>query len=1370
MRLILLTFLLVLTGAGTAEAGPLAALAATPLLTLGGTTITVGTAFQLAAFAGSIAARFFQEQPKAAQIRSPEETLSLADAPLIKQRGRGINGGNLLFPGVKKGMHYEKRRTLARLLGQVMGPADGVETFFILGREVFTDANGLVLTPPYNFDAGGSPGITEWAWLLTKEGTADQTAFEELVENFQQFTTKHRGENLALTLGLFASPFRPDFPESMNSHTAVYPNGKPTFSTQWRGSKIYDARRVARTNRITNSEDLTGYTLTNGTVTANAATAPDGTTTADKFVEDTSADAVHHVSKTATAANTNDHSYSLHLKAGERTTVEVLARDGASTYYGFVFDMVSGAISAPVTGGVVDGRSYARAVHVGGGWWRVFVDAIPLSGTSLILQARIVVSGDPTYTGNGSSGFYSWGWQAEEGAYASAYIKSGGSATARANPQDFDDPLTWEWSDNGPAHVVDHLIDTLTGYGFGEGRMVWADIAATLDKADAMVPLRDRNLVRNPDFDDDSYLVLGTDWSVAGGHLVKASGTDSVSRLEIEETIEAGVTYDYSLEIDHIAATDFDTQTSAADLSWYGIAWAPSLGLFAAVAYSGTGSRVMTSPDGETWTLRSTPADNSWLDVCWSPDLSLFVAVAQSGSGNRVMTSSNGTTWTIRTSAADLSWRKVVWASSLGLFVAIASSSATVMTSPDGINWTSHAGGGPSSTWRGLAWSEDLGILVAVAQSGTGNRVKTSTDGINWTSRTTPADNDWRSVCWSPELGLFVAVAESGTGNRVMTSANGITWTLRSTPADNNWTAVEWSPELMSFCAVAATGSGNRAMTSPDGVNWTLRTSAADNSWYAIAWSPAQNIFAAVGLSGTGNRVMTGAPGRVNLRLAGGTTVAGTQRSTAGAHTGSLTAVSGNDRLVIASLLGFVGEIDRLTLHRVREEKRSRCWGPQSTDEERGRTLADLLLSTGTQIVRMRDGYSVRLIERDEEATFHIPADCILEYESGWPEEAETPNIIAVKYREPRRRFEMSEMPLGPDDTNAAWARDAVNIAAMSPRVFTLDLPYCPSHRQAAEIAQWEFAKERGPKGTLRTNLYGIGVFGRPVITFEDPITGETRKILPVNPEYDADGVSVMIPFFEFPVLDPFDPATDEPEPAPALQDAGASADLPVPTDMAARIVEYPDGSFAVRATWTYEDIGSTQFLPEAVFRQLPTDDRPDIWRVMTGPASKSFAESAEITYSSGDAYQVRTRLTEDVDREVGEFGATVTATVWADLDTPSDAEDFVLDVTETGNTREHDIGVTFNAPDEIEVAYAVIEISFTEPDGSPADPSSPADSSDTVHLQPGKAIDFSRIVTLAFDSETRITVEVTIYNDHDEASAPVSDFVDIDHLEGGGG
>jgi hypothetical protein len=64
----------------------------------------------------------------------------------------------------------------------------------------------------------------------------------------------------------------------------------------------------------------------------------------------------------------------------------------------------------------------------------------------------------------------------------------------------------------------------------------------------------------------------------------------------------------------------------------------------------------MTSPDGITWTSRTSAADNEWRSVAYGNGL--FVAVSISGT-NRVMTSPDGITWTSRTAATDTGWLSV---------------------------------------------------------------------------------------------------------------------------------------------------------------------------------------------------------------------------------------------------------------------------------------------------------------------------------------------------------------------------------------------------------------------------------------------------------------------------------------------------------------------------------------------------------------------------------------------------------------------------------------------------------------------------------------------------------------------------------------
>ena len=80
------------------------------------------------------------------------------------------------------------------------------------------------------------------------------------------------------------------------------------------------------------------------------------------------------------------------------------------------------------------------------------------------------------------------------------------------------------------------------------------------------------------------------------------------------------------------------------DNNWTSICWSNKLNLFAAVADSGN-NRIMTSPDGITWTSITNIPNNDWKSICWSNELSLFIAVASSGINNRIIKSTDGITW-----------------------------------------------------------------------------------------------------------------------------------------------------------------------------------------------------------------------------------------------------------------------------------------------------------------------------------------------------------------------------------------------------------------------------------------------------------------------------------------------------------------------------------------------------------------------------------------------------------------------------------------------------------------------------------------------------------------------------------------------------
>jgi hypothetical protein len=93
------------------------------------------------------------------------------------------------------------------------------------------------------------------------------------------------------------------------------------------------------------------------------------------------------------------------------------------------------------------------------------------------------------------------------------------------------------------------------------------------------------------------------------------------------------------------------------------------------------------------------------------------------------MTSPDGITWTSRSSAGDKSWVTVVYGN--GLFLAVASTQGYTMTSPDGITWTLHSG--HFISFYDVAFGD--GLFLAVGDnSGSPHGVGAfwSTDGITW--------------------------------------------------------------------------------------------------------------------------------------------------------------------------------------------------------------------------------------------------------------------------------------------------------------------------------------------------------------------------------------------------------------------------------------------------------------------------------------------------------------------------------------------------------------------------------------------------------------------------------------------------------------
>jgi hypothetical protein len=180
---------------------------------------------------------------------------------------------------------------------------------------------------------------------------------------------------------------------------------------------------VSDTYNLTSyTEDFDNWGKTAATVSVNTIVAPNGTTTADKIIPNTS-NTSHQVSSSIISVTSGiPYTRSIYVKKGEYSNV-VLSIGGFSAYNDWkyvAFNLDTNTFTAASSS-----TTYTSTI-IGNGWVRLSFTVTPTSTNNDTFVIKVSndpnnTSQNPSFAGDGTSGIYLWGAQWEQASSASTY-------------------------------------------------------------------------------------------------------------------------------------------------------------------------------------------------------------------------------------------------------------------------------------------------------------------------------------------------------------------------------------------------------------------------------------------------------------------------------------------------------------------------------------------------------------------------------------------------------------------------------------------------------------------------------------------------------------------------------------------------------------------------------------------------------------------------------------------------------------------------------------------------------------------------------------------------------------------------------------
>lgn len=312
------------------------------------------------------------------------------------------------------------------------------------------------------------------------------------------------------------------------------------------------------------SEDLTNWMQYTNQATAVAGTAwaaPDGTLTADKLNETTSAGGEHFLdSYQPYADGTGSYCYSVYAKAAERSGI-VLRANSTDNSHSAWFNLTTLAVTNVSTGDA------AEIISVGNGWYRCALKIANVSNVGSPIQriyAWNVGLNTASYSGVAGAGVYLWGMQLEKSAGPGRYIRTTGAAVSTAGNNQ-----TLRWS----GATWDLSVDA----DLAKNSAAIVALAGTTSQADQALATRVDGVVASVTKTrrwSNTAAVNGNDASLIAAALKMSDGATAFQNGDQvgAGTSKGSVTYRVAARV---ASTSTPTgATSLFTCTWNGSAWA----------------------------------------------------------------------------------------------------------------------------------------------------------------------------------------------------------------------------------------------------------------------------------------------------------------------------------------------------------------------------------------------------------------------------------------------------------------------------------------------------------------------------------------------------------------------------------------------------------------------------------------------------------------------------------------------------------------------------------------------------------------------------------------------------------------------------